>query len=399
MRSIKAGSLFVGALLLAGCGGTATPASSSPAAASPAASKPAAASTAASAPASAASAAAKPAASVSAAPAASGASAAAKPASSGVAGEHVKIAITTGSVTGAGVYIALNRDYFRDVGLDVEIVPFAGGAQMISSVAASQVDIANTDAGAGLLNAISRDLPMRFVGDGSHCDTSHCGTAFTVRKDLLDSGKFKDLKDLKGMAVNFFTPGSTLYQFMNRMLDKAGLKTTNVKVQNISGFPDILPAYSNKALDGSWLIEPLTAQGIDRGLLGQYQTAAELFGPQQNTVIVYSPNFSTQHVDAGKKFMAAYVKGLRDWIDAVDSKKDYDAIISIMTKESSLKDPALFKKIGLPAFDPNGGLLLDPVKSSQQWYVDHGDVKNPIDVDKVYDPQYLAYAIAADGQR
>jgi ABC-type nitrate/sulfonate/bicarbonate transport system substrate-binding protein len=287
----------------------------------------------------------------------------------------------------------------REAGLDVEIVPFPGGAQMISSVAASQVDVANTDAGAGLLNAISRELPMRFVADGSHCDTQRCGTAFTVRKDLADSGKFKDLKDLKGLTVNFSTQGSTLYQFSNRMLDKAGLKPADLKVQNLTGFPDILPAYSNKGLDASWLIEPFIAQGAEQGLLSKYQTAAEMFGPQQNTVIVYAPNFSTQRVDAGKKFMIGYIRGLRDWIDAVDRNKDYDAIIGIMTKESSLKDPAIYKKIALPAFDPNGALFLDAIKVNQQWYVDHGDVKNPIDVDKIYDPQYLEYAIGQLGKR
>ncbi len=364
----SARALVLGSLLLAGCGGTAPAVSSAPPASKPAAS--------------------------------AIASAAPTPAASAAAaGDKVKVAITSGSVTGAGVYIALNRGYYKDVGLDVEIVPFPGGAQMISSVAASQVEVANTDAGAGLLNAISRDLPMRFVADGSHCDTTRCGTAFTLRKELVDSGKFKALKDLKGLTINFSTPGSTLYQYTNRMLDKAGLKPTDLNVQNLNGFPDILPAYSNKALDGSWLIEPLIAQGIDQGLASKYQTAAEMFGPQQNTLIVYAPNFSTQRQDAGKKFMAAYLRGLRDWIDAADKGKDYDAIISIMTKESSLKDPALYKKIALPAFDPNGGIIRDAIKVNQQWYVDHGDVKNPIDVDKIYDPQYLDYAYGMVGKR
>ena len=48
-------------------------------------------------------------------------------------------------------------------------------------------------------------------------------------------------------------------------------------------------------------IEPFIAQGTDQGLLSKYQTAAEMFGPQQNTLIVYAPNFSTQRQDAGKK--------------------------------------------------------------------------------------------------
>jgi len=43
--------------------------------------------------------------------------------------------------------------------------------------------------------------------------------------------------------------------------------------------------------------------------------------------------------------------------------------------------------------------FLDAVKANQQWYVEHGDVKNPIDVDKIYDPQYLDYAVSTLGKR
>ena len=52
-----------------------------------------------------------------------------------------------------------------------------------------------------------------------------------------------------------------------------------------------------------------------------------------------------------------------------------------------------------PAFDPNGSVFLDAIKANQQWYVEHGDVKNPIDVDKIYDPQYLDYAVSTLGKR
>jgi NitT/TauT family transport system substrate-binding protein len=270
---------------------------------------------------------------------------------------------------------------------------------MISSVAASQVEIADTDAGAGLLNAISRDLPMRFVADGSRCDTKRCGAAFVVRKDVMTSGKFKDVKDLKGLTLNNFTPGSTLYQYLNRMLDSAGLKTSDVKFQNIAAFTDVLAALSNGAVDASWMIEPLTTQGIDKGFLERYKNATEFFGPQQNTLIVYSPEFASKQQDAGRRFMLGYVRGVRDYLDAMDSGKDYDAIVSILTKDSTLKDPALYKKVGLPGFDPNGQLLLDPLKSNQQWYVDHGDVKTPVNIDQVYDPSYLQAALSVLGMR
>jgi len=377
-------------LLLAGCGGSAAPASS-PASPSSAAAKPASAAAAST------SAAAKPAASAAAKPAAS-TSAAAKPAASG-AGEKVNVAITNGSLTGAGVYIAIDRGYFKEQGLDVTITGFPGAAQMIPSVASSQVDVANMDTGAGVWNALARDLPMKLVADGSHCDKVHCGTAFTVRKDLMDAGRFKDIKDLKGLSTNTFIGGSTLYQFVYRMLDMAGLKESDVKLQKIESFADVLPAISNKALDTSWMIEPLTTAGIDKGIIAQFKTATDLFGPQQNTVITYSPDFATKRTETAKKFMAAYIKGLRDYDDAIDKGKDYDAIIGILTKESALKDPALYKKLGLPAFDPNGALLLDATKTNLKWFEDHGDVKTPVDVDKVYDPQFLTYAMSVDGKR
>ena len=279
------------------------------------------------------------------------------------------------------------------------MVPFGGGAAMISSIAASQVDVGDTDAGAGLLNAISHDFPMRFVADGSNCNPDHCGAAYVIRKDLVDSGKFKDLPDLKGMTINAATPGSTLNQYTYRLLDKAGLKPTDVKIQNLPDFASILPAFSNKALDASWNIEPFTTQGVAAGLISKYKTAGQLFGVQQSTVIVYAPNFAAQRQAAGKKFLVGYLHGIRDYLDAIDKGKDYDQIIGILTKNSSLKDPALFKQIGLPGFDPNGQLQLDAIKANQQWYVDHGDVKNPVDVDKVYDPQYLDYALGVLGRR
>ncbi len=323
----------------------------------------------------------------------------AAPASPAAAATHVRVALTNGSITGAGIYVALERGYFKQQGLDVEIVPFPGGAQMISSVAASQVEIADTDAGAGLLNAISRDLPMRFVADGSRCDEKRCGTAFVVRKSLLDDGKFNDVKDLKGLTVNNFTPGSTLYQYLSRMLDSAGLKTTDLRMQNINAFTDVLAALSNGSVDASWMVEPLTTQGIDKGFLGRFRNATELFGPQQNTIIVYSPDFATKQQDAGKRFMLAYVQGVRGYLDAMDNGQNYDEVVSILVKDSALKDPAVYKKVGLPGFDPNAQLLLDPLKTNQQWYVDHGDVKTPVNIDQVYDPSYLQAALSTLGTR
>src|SRR5205823_1981557 len=146
--------------------------------------------------------------------------------------EQVKFA-TSPAVSTAGVFIGMERGYFREVGVEIEIVPFSGGAEMISSIAAGQVDSANTDAGSGLLKALARDLPMRFVADGSRCVRGRCGTALVVRKDLYDSGAVREPRDLRGRTVNPHTPGSTLSQYMTRVLERAGLQEADVNFQYV----------------------------------------------------------------------------------------------------------------------------------------------------------------------
>ena len=312
--------------------------------------------------------------------------------------EHVRYATTTGSATSAPVYIAQARGYFQQQGIDLELVPFGGGAQMISSIAGSQVDVANTDSGAGLINAMGRNLPMRFAADGARCAEGRCNSALTVRKELVDSGAFKDLSDLRGLNVNTFTPGSTLNMFSYRTLEKAGLKPTDIKEQTFNDFGDILPAFVSKSLDATYLIEPFTTQGVAQGVLVKFKDTSQILGPQQSTLIVYAPTFATQRQEVGKKFMVAYLRGVRDFLDAFDSGKDQDQIISILTSATLLKDPAQWKSVP-QTFDPNGAILLDTLKFNQQWYVEHGAIQSPVDLDAVWDPTYTDYAISVLGKR
>jgi NitT/TauT family transport system substrate-binding protein len=318
-------------------------------------------------------------------------SAAAQPTAAAGAMVHVKMATTAGATGNAPLYIAMARGYFQQQGIDLETVDFPGGAQMIPAIAASQVDIANTDAGAGLLNAIAHNLPARFVADGASCTVGHCTASFVVRKSLVDSGAYKDVADLRGKNVNTFTPGSTLYLYLYRMLQKAGLKDTDINTQVLT-FDQITPAFVTGAIDASWLIDPFTTQSVLQGVGTKIGDAAEILGPQQSTVILYAPNFAAQQKEAGKQFMVAYLKGVRDYDTAFVDGVNKDEMLNLLVNYTSIKDPAQLAKIGMPNFDHNGKIIIDSVKANQDWYVGHGDVPQPINLDEVYDTSYIDYA-------
>ncbi|HZR98546.1 MAG TPA: ABC transporter substrate-binding protein [Chloroflexota bacterium] len=305
---------------------------------------------------------------------------------------------TSASVNSAGVYIGIERGYFRELGLEIEIVPFNGAAEMFQPLAASQLDMGSADTGAGIFNALARGLPLRFVADSNHVEQGHSPTAWMIRKELFESGAFHDLPDFRGKRISGSARGSSIDSYVHRTLTLAGLTPADVDLQYVS-FPDVMPAFANQALDAAILIEPFATAAVEQGLAVRWKTTFDLFGPSHATFIMFAPSFATQRQDAGRRFLIAYLRGVRDYLDAFDQGKDQDAIIEVLTKHTNIKDPAVFKKIVVPAMDPNGQMLVDSVKAQQQWYVENGFVPTPVNVDEYFDPSYAEYAVSVIGRR
>ena len=76
----------------------------------------------------------------------------------------VKIGVF-GTVSDAGFYIALERGYAAEEGIDLELVPFGSSPQLLAPLATGQIDVGVGAANPGFHNAISRGIAMRIVAD------------------------------------------------------------------------------------------------------------------------------------------------------------------------------------------------------------------------------------------
>ena len=54
--------------------------------------------------------------------------------------------------------------------------------------------------------------------------------------------------------------------------------------------------------------------------------------------------------------------------------------------------------MGMPQFDPHGDLIMDTLKTDQQWWLDRGDLAKPIDLDAAFDRTYIDYAVSVLGK-
>src|SRR5215218_9480579 len=104
----------------------------------------------------------------------------------------------------AGIYLAVERGYFAEQGLDVRLETFASAVEQIPALANSQIEIGIGAVSAGLFNAVARGVPLKLTLDFGRNLPNRSAGSVAVRKDLWDAGAIREPADLRGrpIAVN-----------------------------------------------------------------------------------------------------------------------------------------------------------------------------------------------------
>src|SRR5262249_45509479 len=167
----------------------------------------------------------------------------------------------TSSTSDAPIYIADKKGYFRDEGLDVKVTNFRSAAAMVAPLGAGQIEAGAGSASAGLYNAVARGIKIKIVADKASSPPGYGGTKVLVRKDHLESGRYRSLPDLKGMKFAMNAPGVSNTSTLNTLLQSAGLKYSDVETVDLP-LPDHVAALKNKSVDASASVEPGPALAI-----------------------------------------------------------------------------------------------------------------------------------------
>ena len=84
-------------------------------------------------------------------------------------------------------------------------------------------------------------------------------------------------------------------------------------------------------------------------------------------------------------------------MDSGDLEKEKG--ITILAKNTAVKDLALLAKIAPTGFDPNGRMEIKSLEADQDWFLKLGLQQGRADLGKVIDYQYVDYAVARLGKR
>ncbi len=299
-----------------------------------------------------------------------------------------------GGTSDAGIFTAIEQGYFEQEGLRVEPEIVPNTSNMVGALAAGQLDVLGPAIAASIFNAAARELPMRVVADkGSTPSPEWDFVSLMVRKDLVDSGQVRDYRDLKGLTIAVAGQGTAPEIEVAKAAEKGGLTLGDVSLTILS-FPDMITAFANRAIDGAIVIEPFVSRVEAQGTAVRWRGVSEFYGNQQVAAIVYGPGLVEERPELGRRFMIAYIRGVRDYVDAFGPKKQgRDVVVQALVKHTAVKDPKDYDQMRPAGLDPDGTLALQSIREDFAYYERAGLVREPIDLAKVVDTSFQEYAL------
>jgi NitT/TauT family transport system substrate-binding protein len=289
------------------------------------------------------------------------------------------------AISNAAIYIAVEKGFFKEQGVNVEISNFASAAKMVPALVAGELEVSVGSASAGLFNAVAQQAPFRIVADKGQAREGYGFSLLAVRKDLLDSGQVKTFRDLKGKKIAILAKGNIQHYLVGKMAEEVGLTINDVELSFLTA-PNQVTAFETKAIDAAYAVEPWVARFTERGVAVQFRTPDQVkgLGPVQVGVIIYSGKFINERRPVAQRWMNAYLKAA----ELFHTKGTKDPEIATIL-EKYTKVPAKVIQAAIPPYqDPNGKVLRENLADQAQWFASNG-MQQKVSIENALDLSFL----------
>jgi NitT/TauT family transport system substrate-binding protein len=212
--------------------------------------------------------------------------------------QKVVLTYSSRSIASIDLYIAQERGFFREEGLDAQLVQVRATAA-IAAVLSGEVNALGSIGSA--IRAIPRGAPIKVL-------------AVSLRRPvfwLVSRPELKTFADLKGKVLGTTTLGGSQHTAGIRMLRKAGLNPDKDVTVVLGGdVPTQLQALINGSIQIGILSPPIVIVARDKYKMNILASAMEEFSSLQNGLAVLDKNVKDQR-DSVKRILRARAKGNR----------------------------------------------------------------------------------------
>jgi len=292
----------------------------------------------------------------------------------------------------APVFIAQDKGYFRDAGLEIELKFFDAAQPIAVATTSGDIDFGITAFTAGLYNLAGKGT-LKVIGGMSREKAGYPLIGYFASNNAYASG-LKTPRDLAGKRIAVTQVGSSFHYSLGLLADKYGSKLADMRVLPMQSLSNAAAALKGETVDAALLPVSTARKLIDDG-------GAKLLGwvgdetPWQLGAVFASPK-TLANKPLVTKLLGALERADREYHDVIlTAVRDGKAPVNEATRPM-LEIIAKYTNLGLEQvvgncayIDPDGKLDVQNVANQIEWLQGQGFVDKGFNVDAIIARDYV----------
>ena len=232
----------------------------------------------------------------------------------GGSGDTVKIGYLP-SDHDAALFVADAQGLYKDKGINIELVQFNNGGDLMTAMASGDVDVGYVGI-SPVLSSISAGVPVKVI---SAAQTEGSGII------VNDAANIKTAQDLAGKTIA--TPGDASIQhvLLSAYLTDNGMSLDDIN-ESAMKVPSINDALKTGNLPAAITFQPYVSLGETDNAIDELVDSSEIFPGHPCCVVVASDDFLKNNKDTAKDIVAIHENATKFINDNIEADKTADVV-------------------------------------------------------------------------
>lgn len=292
-------------------------------------------------------------------------------------------------------YIAYERGYFKDAGLDIELKFFEAAQPMAVAIASGDAEFGVTAMSGGLISLAQKGA-IKVIGGALMEEKGIEGSVILASNKAYEAG-LTDPSKLAGKSFGITTAGSSFHFMAHKIATANGIKLEDIQLRPLQKLGAIVGALSTGQID-AWAIQSTVANKMIReGAAKKIGLVSDYAPNYQVTTAFTSTKNAAENRELTQSFVNAYSRAIDDYnaafVDKTADDAERDALAKIVHKYVQKDSPFEQAKQNLieGAMRINKGLALalDSCVEQLEWFKAEGMVKDAITQEQLFDTSYV----------
>ncbi|HEV8015234.1 MAG TPA: ABC transporter substrate-binding protein [Stellaceae bacterium] len=305
--------------------------------------------------------------------------------------EAIKIGVVRTLAVGP-IFVADDRGYFKDEGLDATIVYFDAAQPIAIAVASGDIDFGCTGMAAAFYSLAGQGV-LKIIGAGNREMPGFKNAGYIASNRAYDAG-FTSLKQLAGKTVAVTQVGSQLHYDLGLAADKYKIDLSAIHVAALQSNTNMSSAMAGGQADlGVFPVTP-AMQLLTRGEAKLIAWVGDEVPYSQANTAFTSVKTANDKRDTVERFLRAFKKGARAYHDAFADAKEQrrdgptaDAILALLAKYTQQKPEDI--RVAIPWLDAELRLDNQDIRHQIAWFHDQGQMKTAVNAADIIDSRYV----------